>query len=55
MLHQCTLDLLNDQLSADKKKEREKLLANIAEYFFENLWQDDKRMFTQESYLFLCF
>jgi len=24
----------------------------MSEYFFENLWQDDRRQFTQQNYLF---
>ena len=39
VLHQCTLDIVNNQ----NGEERERFLQNMAEYFFENLWQDDRR------------
>ena len=38
VLYQATVDLIEND-----KKNRAEFLQNISEYFFENLWQDDKR------------
>jgi hypothetical protein len=55
LLNQCALELTSPTVSLQKKHKRELFLANIAEYFFENLWQDDKRHFTQDNYLFYVY
>lgn len=47
VLNQCTQDIILAQ-----NRSREKFLQNMSEYFFENLWQDDRRQFTQQNYLF---
>ena len=34
---------------------REAFIQNIAEYFFENIWQDERRQYTHENYVFQCY
>ena len=55
VLNQCSQDISNNEIPETKRQERSNFLANIAEYFFENLWQDDKRQYTQDSYLFIVY
>lgn len=55
ILNQCALDLTSTTISLEEKHRRELFLANIAECFFENLWQDDKRQYTQDNYLFYVY
>lgn len=47
---------MNDSAQpAERKEELGQFISNIAEYFFENIWQDDTRHFTLDSYIFTVF
>lgn len=46
VLFKAVEDIEQAKKKDPKKKARESFLQNMAEYFFENLWQDDRKQFT---------
>lgn len=54
VLYECTNTIYQNQ-DLEVRKQREDFLANAAEYLFENIWQEERREYTQKSYLFTVF
>lgn len=44
-----------DPNDAEVHKRRTAFLQSLGEYIFDNLWQDDNRHYTQNTYLFMTF
>lgn len=46
---------VTDPNDAEVHKRRIAFLQSLGEYIFDNMWQDDNRHYTQNTYLFMTF